>query len=76
MRCDFCSDYNMDNCASWKMRLTEYSNYCENYINTDLDYRFSEGEDKWSEMSYNVFIENELDCMEDDWDLYLEEVKE
>ena len=70
MRCNFC--VSEDECASWKIRLTEVSNYCDDYIS--LDYWFSEGEDKWNEMSYNNYTETELDCTEDDWEIYLEEL--
>jgi hypothetical protein len=75
LRCDECIN-DLDNCASWEIRLTEVSKYCENF-ETNFDcsnYWFSEGENMWYEMSYARYTEDCLDYgTEEEWELFLEE---
>ena len=64
---------NFDDCASWKIRLSEVSNYCEDF--SYIDYRYSEGEIIWYEMSYRKYYEDCLDYGEiDEYDDYLEKL--
>ena len=65
----------IEDCAPWKTRLSEISNYCEDYEILDyFDYWFDYGETIWFEMSYNRYCEDCLNYGEiDEWDLFLEE---
>jgi hypothetical protein len=74
MGCENCNE--LDSCASWKIRLTEASNYCEDFISLDcLDYGYSEGEVIWYEMSYYQYDEDSWNYGEiDEYSCYLEKL--
>lgn len=48
-----------------------YYDYCENYIEREINVMEDESDDKWSEFSYNKYTDTLVDYGEPtDWDVF------
>lgn len=58
-------------CTPFIKQFLMYYDYCENYIEREINVMEDESDDKWSEFSYNKYTDTLVDYGEPtDWDVF------